>query len=56
MNKVPVHVVALVALVLGIALVLGGVYLLAGAGWTLLAGGVPCLAVAGMIFRGILNE
>jgi hypothetical protein len=40
------------AFVLGCALVVAGVYVLAGLGWALIAAAMPCLVVATLILRG----
>lgn len=53
MNKLPPPAAALLALVLGAALAIGGVYVLAGAGWAMLAGSAPCFGLAGVILRGV---
>lgn len=42
----------LIALV-GAALILGGIFLLVGTAWTLIASGVACIAFAGVIRRGV---
>jgi hypothetical protein len=53
MNKLPPSAAALLALVLGAALAIGGVYVLAGSGWAMLAASVPCFGLAGAILRGV---
>jgi len=45
-------VVALAALCLLVA----GVFVLAGTGWSLVAGGIACLAVAGFVRKGLTSE
>jgi hypothetical protein len=37
----------------GCAMVVSGVFLLAGLGWALIAGAVPPLALATVLFRGL---
>ena len=43
---------ALVSTAAGTALAMGGVYLLAGPGWTLIAGSVSCFGLAAVLFKG----
>ncbi|SFU81768.1 hypothetical protein SAMN04489707_102361 [Paenacidovorax caeni] len=45
--------IAFLALGLGAALCIAGVYLLAGLGWALIAGSVPLLVLAAIILRGL---
>lgn len=45
--------IAFLALGLGAALCIAGVYLLAGLGWALIAGAVPLLMLAATILRGM---
>ena len=40
----------------GLASCCAGVYLLAGLGWSLMASGVSCFAVAGFIRKGLISE
>lgn len=51
MNKP--QLAALGALAAGTALAIAGVYVLAGPGWALIAGSVPCFALFGIIQRGL---
>jgi len=44
--------VAAIFLAVGSALLVAGVYALAGLGWALLAGAAPCLALGVVIARG----
>jgi hypothetical protein len=44
---------ALLALAAGTALAIAGVYVLAGPGWAMLAGSVPCFGLFIIIQRGI---
>lgn len=46
-------VLAGLAFFCGAGLTVGGVYVLAGLGWALIAGAVPCLGLATVIFRGL---
>lgn len=55
MTARPEAVAALCALA-GSALGVAGVYVLAGLGWSLLAGAVPLLAFAALLTRGIVRE
>jgi hypothetical protein len=53
MNK---HLLAaLVALAAGAAMAIAGVYVLAGPGWALIAGSVPCFGLSWVIQRGVRN-
>lgn len=52
MNLKPLTVTLLV-LVIGMALLVAGVYLLAGLGWSLLVLSLPFLASAGILIRGM---
>lgn len=45
--------VAVASLLIGIALAVGGVYLLAGPAWSLLAGATPFLLLAAVLIRGL---
>ncbi|MFW8566161.1 hypothetical protein [Orrella sp. 11846] len=40
---------------LGLALAVAGVYLLAGSGWALIAGAVSSLLISGFIRRGLIS-
>lgn len=42
----------LIAALIGAILILGGIFLLVGTAWTLIAAGLACLAFAGIIRRG----
>ena len=53
MKHITPQAVALLALLAGMGLVIAGVYLLAGLGWSLIAGAVPLLALAFVIQRGL---
>lgn len=53
MNYFNPQTLALLALLIGMGLVIAGVYLLAGLGWSLIAGAVPLLALAFVIQRGL---
>ena len=44
--------VACLAFVAGMGLVVAGVYVLAGLGWSLVAGSVPCFLIGFVILRG----
>lgn len=46
-------VAACLLLLVASGLIVGGVYVLAGLGWSLLAGAAPCLVLAWIIFRGL---
>jgi len=46
-------VMACLALVAGAGLAVGGIYLLAGPGWAMLAGALPCFLFAAVILRGL---
>ncbi len=48
-------VVATVTLLAGVGLVIAGVYILVGIGWTLLAGAVPCLLLSAVLIRGMMR-
>lgn len=43
------------ALLAGAGLIVAGTYVLAGLGWSLIAGAVPCLAIGAVIMRGWLH-
>lgn len=49
MNEI---IAMLVVALIGAALLLAGIFLLAGTAWTLIAAGVACLVFAGIIRRG----
>lgn len=44
-----------VAALIGIGLIIGGVNMLFGEGWALIAGGVACLAAAWLMAKGLTN-
>jgi len=46
-------VLVIIGFVLGWALALVGIYLLANLGWSLLAASIPCFMITLVIFRGI---
>lgn len=46
---------AVVCCLAGIGLAVGGVYVLAGLGWSLLAGAAPLLLLSALIFRGLMR-
>lgn len=46
---------AAVALFAGVGLAVAGIYVLAGAGWALLAGSSPLLLLAAIIIRGLMR-
>lgn len=48
--------VFLLAAMAGLCLLVGGVFVLAGLGWSLVAGGAACLATAGFIRKGLTSE
>lgn len=48
-------IIFLVASLAGLGLSCAGVYVLAGLGWALLAGGASCFAVAGFIRKGLTH-
>ncbi len=52
--NIPVTV-AVVAAVAGVGSAVGGVFLLAGTGWAMIAGSLPLLAVSAVTFRGLLR-
>jgi hypothetical protein len=54
MRNIHPLIYGVLALLIGIGLAVGGVYLLAGLGWSLIAGAVPCLLFAGFLFRGLV--
>lgn len=39
----------------GVALALGGIYTLAGPGWTLIAAAGACFGLAAVLFRGLVT-
>lgn len=47
--------VALLSFLLGVGLAVGGVFLLAGAGWAMVAAAVPFLAVFLVLSRGLIR-
>lgn len=49
-------VTACLAVLSGVGLAVGGVYLLAGPGWAMLAGAAPCFLLSAVILRGLLRE
>jgi hypothetical protein len=46
-------VTACLSLLASFGLIVGGVYVLAGLGWALVAGAVPCLLLSAVIVRGL---
>lgn len=46
-------ITACLSLLLGAVLIVAGVYVLAGVGWSLIAGAVPCLLLSAVILRGL---
>jgi len=46
----------LLAAVAGFCLLVSGVFVLAGLGWSLIAGGMACLLAAGFIRKGLTSE
>lgn len=50
----PAHVAG-VSFVSGVGLAIAGVHVLAGPGWSLIAGAVPLLLVAAVMIRGLLH-
>lgn len=48
--------VFLLAAMAGLCLLVGGVFVLAGLGWALVASGAACLAAAGFIRKGLTSE
>lgn len=52
--NVPVTVAVSTALV-GTGLAVGGVFLLAGLGWALVAASIPFIGVSAVIFRGLTS-
>lgn len=55
MKKISPRAVAVLALLIGLGLLVSGVFVLAGLGWALLAGAMPFFGFAGLIFRGLLR-
>lgn len=53
MNFLNPIAVAVLVLLVGTGLAVAGVYLLAGPGWALIAGALPFLVFALVIFRGV---
>lgn len=53
--KLKPFTVTLLVLVIGIVLFVGGVFLLAGLGWSLLVLSLPFLASAGILIRGMIR-
>ena len=43
----------LIALLFGAALAIGGVYILAGGGWAMVAASAPCFLLAAVLLRGL---
>lgn len=41
--------------IIGISLIIAGVFVIAGFGWSLIAAGVAALCVAGVIHRGVFR-
>lgn len=54
MNHHP-QLAALAAFAVGSALAIGGVYVLAGAGWALLSSALPCFGLGVVILGGARN-
>lgn len=52
--KNPIALAALIG-VAGMSGCVSGVYLLAGAGWAAISGGVFCMLVSALIVRGVSN-
>jgi hypothetical protein len=48
-------IVAMACALLGSAAAIGGVFILAGIGWALIASSVPLLALSAVLTRGLLN-
>lgn len=48
-------IITCLALFCGVGLGVGGIYLLAGLGWAMLAASVPFLIVFGVLLRGLLR-
>ncbi|SOQ06541.1 hypothetical protein [Pseudomonas syringae group genomosp. 3] len=46
----------LVTATVGLCLFVGGVFVLAGAGWALIAGSGSCICAAGFIRKGLISE
>ncbi|TDV44407.1 hypothetical protein EC919_11479 [Pseudomonas graminis] len=46
----------IVVAVAALCLLVAGVFLLAGLGWSLIAGGAACLVAAGFIRKGLILE
>lgn len=51
----PLHLFIAIALC-GFAVAVGGVYVLLGLGWALLAGGAALLIIAGFIRKGLISD
>ena len=47
--------VAVATAVAGVGLAVGGVFLLAGAGWAMLTGALPLLGMSTVTFRGLMR-
>lgn len=47
-------IIGALALTIGTGLAIGGVFMLAGAGWAMVAGSVPCLILGAVVCRGLL--
>lgn len=52
MNLTPAHIAVFCALA-GASLAVAGVFVLAGSGWALIAGGAALQALAAVVFRGL---
>lgn len=48
-------IIAAASLLLGIGLIVGAVFIMAGTAWAMVAGAVPCLLFAAVIWRGMLH-
>lgn len=53
MNISP-YLYGLLAALVGAGLAVGGVFVLAGTGWALVAASVPFMLFAGVLFRGLI--
>lgn len=52
--NIPVTV-AVSAAIVGVGMAVGGVFLLAGTGWALIAAAAPCVGLSAITFRGLLR-
>ena len=52
--KISPYFYGLLAALVGVGLAVGGIFILAGMGWALIAGSVPCVLFACVLFRGLI--